>query len=100
MPAENAAIERQVAPSEWTEQNISHMRKQLQELGCSFEWNREVATCDLRYYHWTQELFIKLYESGLAYQKEVSNILLMYLNQAGLSKIVNLQKNVVKKTQT
>lgn len=71
LPAENAAIERQVAPEDWTRQNISHMKKQLKQLGCSFEWQRELATCDPQYYHWTQELFLKLYDAGLVYQKEV-----------------------------
>ncbi|XP_018563996.1 probable leucine--tRNA ligase, mitochondrial [Anoplophora glabripennis] len=70
LPAENAAIDRQIAPEEWTKQNIAYMKKQLQELGCSFEWHRELATCDPEYYKWTQDLFLKLYNAGLVYQKE------------------------------
>lgn len=70
LPAENAAIDRQISPHDWTKQNISNMKAQLQRLGCSFEWHRELATCEPEYYHWTQDLFLKLYESGLAYQKE------------------------------
>lgn len=70
LPAENAAIERKVAPHEWTQLNIIHMRDQLKQLGCSFEWEREISTCDPKYYKWTQELFLKLYEAGLVYQKE------------------------------
>ncbi|XP_044270469.1 probable leucine--tRNA ligase, mitochondrial [Tribolium madens] len=69
LPAENAAIERQVAPRDWTRSNISHMKSQLQRLRCSFEWGRELATCDSSYYKWTQDLFLKLYDSGLVYQK-------------------------------
>ncbi|CAH0546082.1 unnamed protein product [Brassicogethes aeneus] len=70
LPAENAAIERQISPDDWTEKNIEHMKNQLQTLGCSFEWHRELATCHPQYYRWTQDLFLKLYEAGLAYQKE------------------------------
>lgn len=72
MPAENAAIERNFAPDEWTKQNILKMTQQLKQLGCSFEWNRELATCDPKYYKWTQDLFLKLYDAGLVYQKEVN----------------------------
>ncbi|KAF2900671.1 hypothetical protein ILUMI_05517 [Ignelater luminosus] len=70
LPAENAAIERNVAPEDWTKENIQHMKLQLKQLGCSFEWDRELATCDSEYYKWTQELFLKLYDAGLVYQKE------------------------------
>ncbi|KAH1008667.1 hypothetical protein HUJ05_009202 [Dendroctonus ponderosae] len=70
LPAENAAIDRQLAPSDWTANNINHMKAQLKQLGCSFEWERELATCDPEYYRWTQDLFLKLYDAGLAYQKE------------------------------
>ena len=71
LPAENAAIERGVQPATWTRQNIEHMREQLKKLGCSFEWDREVATCNPEYYRWTQFLFLKMYEEGLVYRKEV-----------------------------
>ncbi|XP_014217387.1 probable leucine--tRNA ligase, mitochondrial [Copidosoma floridanum] len=70
LPAENAAKERQVNPAEWTKQNIQNMREQLLKLGCTFDTNREFATCDPEYYRWTQELFLKLYDNGLLYQKE------------------------------
>ncbi|XP_076272957.1 leucyl-tRNA synthetase, mitochondrial isoform X2 [Rhynchophorus ferrugineus] len=70
LPAENAAIDRQLSPEDWTLKNIDYMREQLKELGCSFEWKRELATCDPVYYRWTQELFLKLFEAGLVYQKE------------------------------
>ncbi|XP_069681431.1 probable leucine--tRNA ligase, mitochondrial [Periplaneta americana] len=70
LPAENAAIERGIEPSVWTKQNIAHMKEQLQKLGCSFEWDRELATCDPEYYHWTQYLFLRMYEEGLVYRKE------------------------------
>nr|CAD7601834.1 unnamed protein product [Timema genevievae] len=70
LPAENAAIERSVEPRKWTNQNIDHMKKQMKQLGCSFDWDREVSTCDPSYYHWTQTLFLKLYDSGLVYRKE------------------------------
>nr|XP_023020582.1 probable leucine--tRNA ligase, mitochondrial [Leptinotarsa decemlineata] len=70
LPAENAAIDRKIPPGEWTSQNITHMKKQLIELGCDFEWEREFSTCDPQYYRWTQDLFLKLYDAGLVYQKE------------------------------
>ncbi|XP_005999052.1 probable leucine--tRNA ligase, mitochondrial [Latimeria chalumnae] len=70
LPAENAAIERGLDPEEWTKSNITHMRKQLHSLSLCFDWEQEVTTCQPDYYIWTQYLFIKLYEAGLAYQKE------------------------------
>ncbi|XP_070319443.1 leucine--tRNA ligase, mitochondrial isoform X3 [Odocoileus virginianus] len=70
LPAENAAIERNLHPESWTQSNIRHMRKQLDQLGLCFSWDREITTCLPDYYKWTQYLFIKLYEAGLAYQKE------------------------------
>lgn len=54
LPAENAAIERKISPKEWTISNIAHMRTQLDQLGCSFDWKRELSTCDPKYYKWTQ----------------------------------------------
>ncbi|XP_048367190.1 leucine--tRNA ligase, mitochondrial isoform X3 [Sphaerodactylus townsendi] len=70
LPAENAAIEHGFHPANWTQSNIQHMRKQLDELNLSFNWDREITTCLPDYYKWTQYLFIKLYEAGLVYQNE------------------------------
>ncbi len=70
LPAENAAIERGIDPKIWTKENISHMKSQLDELGLSVDWDRELATCDEDYYKWTQFLFLELYKSDLVYQKE------------------------------
>lgn len=70
LPAENAAIERGLSPDTWTQSNIEHMRQQLEKIGLSFSWDREVTTCSADYYKWTQYLFAKMYESGLVYQKE------------------------------
>ncbi|MBD1879557.1 leucine--tRNA ligase [Coleofasciculus sp. FACHB-T130] len=72
LPAENAAIDRGIAPGKWTYQNIAQMRHQLQQLGLSIDWNREVATCSPDYYKWTQWLFLQFLKAGLAYQKEAA----------------------------
>ncbi len=70
LPAENAAIDRGIPPSEWTYQNITQMKQQLQTLGLSIDWEKEVATCSPNYYQWTQWLFLQFLAAGLAYQKE------------------------------
>lgn len=72
LPAENAAIDRGIPPAKWTYENIKQMRSQLQALGLSIDWNREVTTCSPDYYKWTQWLFLQFYEAGLAYQKEAA----------------------------
>ncbi len=72
LPAENAAIERGIHPAQWTQQNIAQMKQQLQKLGLSLDWSREVATCSPDYYQWTQWLFLQFYQAGLAYQKEAA----------------------------
>ncbi|MEB3205769.1 MAG: leucine--tRNA ligase [Vampirovibrionales bacterium] len=70
LPAENAAIQRNIAPEAWTLENIAYMRGQLQRLGFAYDWSREVLTCQDDYYRWTQWLFLYLYQRGLAYKKE------------------------------
>ncbi|MEW6324799.1 MAG: leucine--tRNA ligase [Nitrospirota bacterium] len=69
LPAENAAIEQGVHPASWTMHNISYMKQQLQRLGFSYDWKREVTTCRPDYYQWNQWFFLKMYERGLAYRK-------------------------------
>jgi leucyl-tRNA synthetase len=69
LPAENAAIDHGVHPAIWTYENIDHMRVQLKKMGISYDWDREVATCDPSYYKWEQLIFIKMLERGLAYRK-------------------------------
>ncbi len=71
LPAENAAIKRNLNPREWTMQNIETMQKQLESMGASFDWSRKVISCSPEYYKWTQYLFLKLYEAGLV-EKKVS----------------------------
>jgi leucyl-tRNA synthetase len=72
LPAENAALDKGVAPAQWTYQNIAQMKQQLKMLGLSLDWERELATCSPDYYRWTQGLFLQFYEAGLAYQKEAA----------------------------
>ncbi len=68
LPAENAAIQRNINPRDWTEENIKYMAKQFRSMGASFDWSREVRTIDPEYYKWTQWMFLKFYEKGLAYR--------------------------------
>jgi leucyl-tRNA synthetase len=72
LPAENAAIKNNVPPDQWTTQNIANMKRQLQEMGISYDWEREVASCNPDYYKWTQWLFLQLYHNGLAYKKKAA----------------------------
>ena len=70
LPAENAAIQHQVPPAQWTHQNIADMRTQLARLGFAYDWDRELATCAPEYYRWEQWFFTQLMQRGLAYKKE------------------------------
>jgi len=72
LPAENAAIEHKIHPEIWTKGNIETIRKQIKRIGISYDWDREFATCDEEYYKWTQWIFLKLYEKGLAYKKKAA----------------------------
>ena len=69
LPAENAAIKNGTHPETWTLENIAHMKGQLQRLGISYAWEREIATCLPDYYHWNQWLFLKMLERDLAYRR-------------------------------
>ncbi len=70
LPAENAAIKHNIHPDKWTKENIAEMQRQLRELGISYDWDREVTTCQPDYYKWTQWLFLQFYKNGLAYKKK------------------------------
>ncbi len=70
LPAENAALKENRNPREWTLGNIAHMKVQFQRLGFSFDWSREVTTCEPEFYRWNQWFFLKMFERGLAYRKE------------------------------
>lgn len=72
LPAENAAIQRGIHPADWTRDNISNMKRQLKSMGISYDWGREIATCDPQYYRWTQWLFIQFYKHGLVYKKKAA----------------------------
>ena len=72
LPAENAAIERETSPSTWTDKNISQMKDQLDRLGLSIDWSKEVTTCKEDYYKWTQYIFNQLHKNNLAYQKKAT----------------------------
>ncbi|MCG8511237.1 MAG: class I tRNA ligase family protein, partial [Rhodospirillales bacterium] len=70
LPAENAAIANKVPPAEWTRQNIDAMRQQLKRMGLSYDWSRELATCDPDYYRHEQKMFLDFIDAGLAYRKQ------------------------------
>ncbi|MCA6071608.1 MAG: leucine--tRNA ligase [Endomicrobium sp.] len=72
LPAENAAIKNKIHPAKWTKQNIARMREQLKALGFSYDWSREIATCDPEYYRWNQWFFIKMWERGLVFRKRAN----------------------------
>jgi len=69
MPAENAAIQNRTHPAKWTRENIEYMRGQLKRMGLSYDWDRELATCDVEYYRWEQKIFLEMFEKGLAYKR-------------------------------
>lgn len=69
LPAENAAIKNGVHPAKWTYENMDYMREQLSKLGLSYDWDREIATCNPKYFRWEQQFFIELYKKDLIYQK-------------------------------
>ncbi|MDD2499842.1 MAG: leucine--tRNA ligase [Geobacter sp.] len=70
MPAENAAIKNNCHPAAWTYENMAYMRDQLKQMGLSYDWDRELATCDVSYYRWEQKLFLEMFKKGLAYKKQ------------------------------
>ena len=72
LPTENYAIKNHVHPAEVTKQNIARFKKQIQSLGISFDWSREISTTDPQYYKWTQWIFLQLFKAGLAYKKEMN----------------------------
>ena len=71
LPTENYAIKNHIHPKIVTKNNVHHFKDQLQSLGYSFDWDREINTTDPEYYHWTQWIFLKLFKAGLAYKKEM-----------------------------
>jgi len=70
LPAENAAIQRGIDPETWTRENIENMRRQIRLIGTSYDWTRELASCDPEYYRWNQWFFVRMFERGLAYKRE------------------------------
>jgi len=89
LPAENAAKENNLSPKDWTEKNISAMKKQLKLLGLSIDWDLEVSTCDEKYYKHQQELFIDFYNKGLVFRKE------NYVNWDPVEKTVLANEQVI-----
>jgi leucyl-tRNA synthetase len=72
LPAENAAIKRGIHPEKWTRDNIAGMKRQLQRMGFSYPWSREIASCDPEYYRWNQWFFLRMLEKGIAYRKKAA----------------------------
>ncbi|OQX19954.1 MAG: leucine--tRNA ligase [Desulfobulbaceae bacterium A2] len=72
LPAENAALKRGIHPAAWTLDNIAYMRDQLKQLGLSYDWSRELATCTPEYYRWEQQIFLRMLEQDLVYRKETT----------------------------
>ena len=72
MPAENAAIDNNIPPAQWTRHNIDEMRAQLKRLGLAIDWRRELATCEPEYYRWEQQFFARLFKKGLIYKKSAT----------------------------
>ena len=70
LPAENAAIERNINPKKWTFENINNMRRQFKLMGNSYDWHRELLTCTPEYYKWNQYFFLEMYSNGIAYRKD------------------------------
>ena len=70
LPAENAAIEHKTHPANWTYTNIENMKTQLKRMGLSYDWDRELATCNPDYYKFEQKMFLDFYNAGIAYKKE------------------------------
>lgn len=91
LPAENAAIKNNIHPETWTKKNIAYMTKQLKSMGTTFDWSREVRTIDPDYYKWTQWMFLKFYEKGLAYRASTS------VNWCPSCKTVLANEQVIKK---
>jgi len=89
LPAENAARENNLHPKDWTKKNIENMKKQLQLLGLSLDWEREISTCDPEYYKHQQEFFLELFEKGLVYKKDT------YVNWDPVEKSVLANEQVI-----
>jgi leucyl-tRNA synthetase len=69
LPAENAAIQRGIHPREWTNSNVASFKRVMQRFGFSYDWRREISTCEPEYYHWNQWFFLRMLERGVAYRK-------------------------------
>ncbi len=72
LPAENAAIKNKTKPDVWTHKCIEWMKQELKKMGFSYDWEREISTCESDYYKWNQWIFLKMFERGLAYKKASS----------------------------